>query len=223
MDMPNSLTLACGLLAAAFAAAAAGDLPLVPYPASVKATGGESRGAPVSCVRDASIKPEGYRLSVGPGAVEIRSADAAGELYARKTLGQLRRADGSYPCVEVEDAPKFPWRGLHFDDATHFFGRAAVLKTIETMAEFKLNVLHWHLVDNEGWRLPVPGYPQLTNAVRGVENRLNFPSRRRMDMWVGNLLACFLLVIQATTTVPLFWFALSFWIRLIILARLSGF
>ena len=174
MDMPNSLTLACGLLAAAFAAAAAGDLPLVPYPASVKATGGESRGAPVSCVRDASIKPEGYRLSVCSGAVEIRSADAAGELYARKTLGQLRRADGSYPCVEVEDAPKFPWRGLHFDDARHFFGRAAVLKTIETMAEFKLNVLHWHLVDNEGWRLPVPGYPQLTNAVRGVENRLNF-------------------------------------------------
>ena len=158
-------------------AASAAELPLVPWPQSVKTTDEECRGTEIRVVRDAELGHEGYRLSVASDGIEIRSAGAAGELYARQTLAQLKRAGGSYPCVEISDAPKFRWRGVHFDDARHFFGKEEVLKLLETMAAFKLNVLHWHLVDDEGWRLPIPGYPQLTQGTRPVENRRNFRDR----------------------------------------------
>ena len=82
-------------------AASAAELPLVPWPQSVKTTDGECRGAEIRVVRDAGLGPEGYRLSVASDGIEIRSAGAAGELYARQTLAQLKRADGSYPCVEI--------------------------------------------------------------------------------------------------------------------------
>ena len=151
-----------------------GDLPLVPYPTSVRLMAGTSRDVPVSCVRDAALGSEAYRLSVTPDGIFIRSADSSGEQYARTTLGQLRRADGSCPCVEIEDAPKFSWRGVHLDEARHFFGKETVLRLLETMAQFKLNVLHWHLTDDQGWRVPIPGYHRLVETVRSMENGTNF-------------------------------------------------
>ena len=154
---------------------------LVPYPQ--KLVWGSGARA-VSCAdikaamkgfrRCEKIPSEGYRLKVSKTGVEISASNEAGAFYAGETLKQLRNAEGHIPYVEIEDAPKFAWRGLHFDDSRHFFGKKTLIKFLRTMASFKLNVLHWHLVDNQGWRFPVPGYPQLVEAVRPVENRRNF-------------------------------------------------
>lgn len=156
-------------------------LPLVPWPQEVSKTGGwrlvsdgEIARAVASCEPDAAIPAEGYRLSVGDSGIRVASSSPAGAFYAGETLRQLRGADGRVPHVAISDAPKFPWRGVMLDEARHFFGKETVLRLLETMASFKLNVLHWHLTDDQGWRLPVPGYPELTHTVRPVENRTNF-------------------------------------------------
>jgi hexosaminidase len=141
---------------------------LVPYPASVRMTGGGSRAEKISAVRDLSMAREEYRLSVRESGAVIVSADAAGEFYARKTLRQLRRKDGMYPCCEIEDRPRFSWRGVLLDESRHFFGKETVKRILERMSDFKLNVFHWHLTDSQGWRIQIDRYPELTRkgAVR---------------------------------------------------------
>ena len=121
---------------------------------------------------DLAISSEGYRLTVTTNGVTITSSDAAGAFYARETLKQLATVDGNgvrrLPLVEIEDAPRYRWRGVHFDDCRHFFGKETLLGVLDLMAEHKLNRLHWHLTDDQGWRLDVPGCPELVKygAVR---------------------------------------------------------
>ena len=142
------------------------DAALVPAPQKTEwKTGTCPAEAAVKEMVDASIPPGGYRLDVEPDVVAITSADDAGAFYARQTLAQLRREAGgraSYPCCHIEDAPAFAWRGLLLDESRHFFGAAAVRRFLDLMAEHKLNVLHWHLTDNQGWRIALDRYPQLT-------------------------------------------------------------
>ena len=135
--------------------------PLVPYPAKLEPGVGTS-SAKVVCRRDDAMPKEGYRLEVGADGIVISSSSAAGETYARQTLRQLRRADGTYPCVKIEDAPRFGWRGVLIDDSRHFMGKATVKRVLDLMVQFKLNVLHWHLVDSHGWRLQIDSHPELT-------------------------------------------------------------
>ena len=147
-----------GLLLAALA--------LVPQPSKVRETGGTiPASSPVEVVRDASLPAEGYRLEVRPDKkVVIASADEAGAFYARMTLRQLVTKKGSkefYACCTVEDAPRYPWRGLMLDDSRHFFGKDAVKRFIDRMAEHKFNTFHWHLVDDQGWRLEIKRHPEL--------------------------------------------------------------
>ena len=96
------------------------------------------------------------------------SSDAAGEFYARETLKQLAVVAGrgrnravSFPCCEIDDAPRYAWRGLLLDEGRHFFGKDAVRRLLDQMARHKLNVFHWHLTEDQGWRIDVPGYPEL--------------------------------------------------------------
>ena len=162
-------------------ALSAADLPLVPMPKKVELTGGERActaeevdAAVASYEKDPSIPSEGYRLTVDARGIRIAAASAAGAFYAGCTLRQLIGEDGRVPAVRIEDAPTFSWRGVHLDVVRHFFDKDAVIRQLETMAKFKLNVLHWHLTDDQGWRFPVDGYPALTSIVRRVQNRLNF-------------------------------------------------
>ena len=114
--------------------------------------------------RDASLPVEGYWLEVGTKEIVIRSSDAAGEFCARQTLKQLEEvADGktNYPCCTIRDWPAYRWRGVLIDDCRHFFGRETVKRVLNLMAMYKLNVLHWHLTDDQGWRIDVPGMPEL--------------------------------------------------------------
>ena len=120
---------------------------------------------------DSSIPKEGYRISVTASGIKITSSDAAGRFYALETLKQLEsQAKGGtkVPCVEIEDSPRYQWRGFHLDECRHFFGKEVVKEIFDLMARYKLNRFHWHLTEDQGWRIDVPGYPELVKygAVR---------------------------------------------------------
>ena len=116
---------------------------------------------PVRVEKDSSIPREGYRLEVSSGGtVTIRSSDSAGEFYARQTLRQMTDWRG-YSCATVVDEPAYRWRGMMIDECRHFFGKDVVKKALDLMAQYKMNVMHWHLTDDQGWRLDIPGYPEL--------------------------------------------------------------
>lgn len=117
---------------------------------------------------------EGYRLIVKPGRVEILGRDESGVFYGLQTLRQLlptsifaqQIADspGGWfaPCVEITDQPRFGWRGAHMDVGRHFMPKAFVKKFIDLLAVHKLNTLHWHLSEDQGWRIEIKKYPKLT-------------------------------------------------------------
>ena len=129
----------------------------------------------VRYVRDAALPPEGYRLDVTPDGVTVASADDAGAFYARKTLKQLAANGGRdearpsrIPCGTVTDWPTFKWRGFMLDEGRHFFGKETVKDLLDLMADHKLNVFHWHLTEDHGWRLAIDRFPELVQygAVR---------------------------------------------------------
>lgn len=119
--------------------------------------------------------PEGYRLVVSEDGVEIRAAAAAGLFYGVQTLRQLfpaetfragfpARTDWSIPAVEIADAPRFGWRGMHLDVGRHFMPKEFVLKFLDLLAMHKFNVFHWHLTEDQGWRIEIKKYPRLTEV-----------------------------------------------------------
>jgi hexosaminidase len=120
----------------------------------------------------AAVKAEGYTLRVGPCGAAVAAADPAGFFYGAQTLRQLLpsaafggdRATNrvwQIPGVEIEDAPRFAWRGVMLDECRHFFGKAYVLRLLDQMALHKLNTFHWHLTDDQGWRIAIEKYPRL--------------------------------------------------------------
>ncbi|MBO7655116.1 MAG: beta-N-acetylhexosaminidase [Kiritimatiellae bacterium] len=153
-------------------------LALVPRPEKVVENAGTCVKPEIRYETDASIPAEGYRLSVKPEGITVVSSDAAGKYYAGVTLAQMKVPGGkgkpdAYPCVEIEDAPAYKWRGIHFDDCRHFFGKETLKQTLDLMAQHKFNRLHWHLTEDQGWRLDIPGYPELVKygAVRSASPR----------------------------------------------------
>jgi len=114
---------------------------------------------------DAMLPKEGYRLKVTKAGAEIAAADAAGEFYAMQTLRQLAVTGGtntvSISCCEVKDWPAYRWRGFMIDEGRRFLGKETVLKVLDTMTAHKLNLLHWHLTEDQGWRLELKRHPEL--------------------------------------------------------------
>ena len=144
-------------------------------PAPRKATFGEGsfacKGDVAASARfatDAAIPKEGYRLSVSVEGISVVSSGEAGRFYALETLKQLAEDGSSIPIVEIEDSPSYQWRGFHLDECRHFFGKETVKAVLDKMARYKLNRFHWHLTEDQGWRVDVPGYPDLVKygAVR---------------------------------------------------------
>lgn len=109
---------------------------------------------------------EGYSLKVTPREIVVEACDAAGAFYAVQTLLQTAVKDTtgmwSIPCMEIKDAPRFPYRGLMLDVSRNFQPKEFVLKQLDAMARFKLNRLHFHLTDGAGWRIAIDRYPRLT-------------------------------------------------------------
>lgn len=114
-------------------------------------------------------KAEGYTLDVTADGIRIDARDDAGLFYAAVTLWQLLTPDGQQgavqvPAVHIGDWPRFAWRGLMLDSARHFQSAADVERLLDQMAQHKLNVLHWHLTDDQGWRIEIKRYPELTHT-----------------------------------------------------------
>ncbi|WP_290541100.1 family 20 glycosylhydrolase [Alistipes sp.] len=104
---------------------------------------------------------EGYELEVDCSSVRLTAATQTGIFYGKRTLEQLITNKG-IPCIRISDRPRFPYRGLHMDVSRHFFPKSQILKVLNEMARYKLNVFHFHLTDNGGWRIQIDKYPRLT-------------------------------------------------------------
>lgn len=124
---------------------------------------------------DALLGNEGYRLSVTTNTISIQANEPAGIFYGVQTLMQLfpaeiasaekvNNVEWKAPCVEITDYPRFSWRGLMFDVARHFFTKKEVEAYIDQMSKYKLNLLHLHLTDDEGWRIEIKSLPRLTEV-----------------------------------------------------------
>ena len=113
---------------------------------------------------------EGYALEIGGAGIRITASDDAGFFYGRQTLNQLA-VDGRVPYARVEDHPRFPYRGAMLDVARHFFPVADVMRYIDDIALLKLNHLHLHLTDDQGWRIAIDSWPELTRA--GARTQVN--------------------------------------------------
>ncbi|WP_028850769.1 beta-N-acetylhexosaminidase [Thermocrispum municipale] len=152
---------------------------LVPRPVRVDPAPGvcelDDLVVPVVVDPAAGLPAEGYRIRIAPSGVHAVAADEAGKQHAEQTLRQLAgpetfRAANIHsgrwvlPCGEIVDHPRFAWRGCLLDVARHFQPKAAVLRFIDLLAAHKLNVLHLHLTDDQGWRIEVPEYPRLTEV-----------------------------------------------------------
>ena len=155
--------MACALWLGA-GACGAGQLTLVPQPRALVEKTGVSATDRVAYVEDATLPKEGYALDVSVDGAQVRYADAAGRYYADVTLRQLRGKDGRLPCCSIVDSPRYAWRGALVDVSRHFVSLAKMKEIVDWMAYFKLNVLHWHLTDSQGWRIESELYPALNKA-----------------------------------------------------------
>lgn len=117
-----------------------------------------------------AVSAEGYVLTVLPRGVTVAAADRRGLFYGVITLWQLLSADAgpatrvSLPAMRIDDTPRFRWRGVMLDSARHYQSPEFIERFIDWMALHKLNVLHWHLTDDQGWRLEIRKYPRLTQV-----------------------------------------------------------
>lgn len=120
-------------------------------------------------INDPQIGPEGYYLTVLGKSIHIKANTKVGMVNGIQSLLQIlpsirTNAKLSVPCMDVTDYPRFKWRGMHLDVSRHFFGPNLIKQYINLLAEYKFNTFHWHLVDDQGWRIEIKKYPALTNV-----------------------------------------------------------
>ena len=116
---------------------------------------------------DRAGSEEHYRLTVGNGRITVAGHDAAGLFYGLQTLSQLLPVEMTgapvrISGVTIDDGPRFPYRGMHLDVGRHFFGPEFVKRYIDQLARYKINRFHWHLTEDQGWRIQIDAYPRLT-------------------------------------------------------------
>ncbi len=125
---------------------------------------------------DNEVAVEGYRLDISPKKIAIEVSSPAGLFYALQTVKQLMPRnvlaavpdksikEWSLPVVKITDEPRFGWRGFMLDEGRHFYGKEAIKKIIDVMAAYKMNRFHWHLTEDQGWRVEIKKYPRLTEV-----------------------------------------------------------
>ena len=140
---------------------------VIPQPVSMQITGGSCNVTRAETVftldAQSGLPAEGYTLEVTPESITAVASTEAGLFYAQKTLDQLRYGD-RIPCVKITDYPRFAWRGFHVDPCRHFLGIDEIKKQIDILSQYKINTFHWHLTDDQGWRIEIKKYPLLTEV-----------------------------------------------------------
>ena len=136
--------------------------PLLPQPKQMTYADGvcEVAKAEIISRTDANMVKEGYTMIISPDTIRIEASDEAGVFYAKQTLKQW---GDTIPCGRVTDYPDLPHRGIMLDVVRNYYPVDSIYRILDMMAYHKLNVLHFHLSDDEAWRLEIPGLPQLTN------------------------------------------------------------
>ena len=151
---------------------------IIPAPVSLEPRYGENcfRGEPdVTYIEDAAIAPEGYILDITEKNITVTASTDAGKYYAMQTIKQLLPAEvygpegfackkWALPCCRIVDEPKFAWRGMHLDCGRYFYPKEEVMRFIDMMAMHKQNMFHWHLTEDQGWRIEIKKYPKLTEV-----------------------------------------------------------
>lgn len=140
---------------------------------TVKESTGSSEAQAINLLLDEEMDKEAYNLQVEDDRITIKASTGAGFFYALQTLKQMmpreiygktkaENAAWEVPFLNIEDKPHLGYRGFMLDIARHFFSKEEVKRVIDLMATYKLNILHWHLTDDQGWRIEIPEYPKLT-------------------------------------------------------------
>ena len=143
----------------------------VPFGITASVEAGKIKG--FVFIRDTRLADEEYRIEIGRKSAVVRASGFAGLRYAVETIKQMLpeaiygrngavNADWYLPCAVISDKPRFSYRGMHLDCARHFFSVDAVKRYLDVMAVYKLNRFHWHLSDDQGWRVEIKRYPELT-------------------------------------------------------------
>jgi hexosaminidase len=167
----------------------------------IKAESGDQPGNSILFHIDESLNEdlgkEGYKLSVEKRRIAITAGKPAGLFYATQTILQLLPAEIyatsqkedkpelRIPCMNITDKPSFPWRGMHLDVSRHFFPVEFVKKYIDLIALHKMNVFHWHLTDDNGWRIEIEQYPKLTEVAAWRADRTGIPWTERKQQQPG--------------------------------------
>ena len=140
------------------------------------ATGVKTKSGKALCfVLNANLAPEQYVIDIQPKAARVEASALNGFVYACETLKQMLpaaiygstvKADAGWvlPCAHIEDQPRFAYRGMHLDPCRHFFTIEETKRYLDVMAAYKLNRFHWHLTEDQGWRMEVKAYPKLTEV-----------------------------------------------------------
>lgn len=113
-------------------------------------------------IADNDIAEEGYKILCSNGDINVFCRDSAGALYGFMTLVQLSLGKDEFDAVVIEDAPKYSWRGFMLDCSRHFWSVDKLKEILDYLASLKMNVFHWHLADDQGWRIEIKKYPLLT-------------------------------------------------------------
>ncbi|MEO8254809.1 MAG: family 20 glycosylhydrolase, partial [Flavobacterium sp.] len=122
----------------------------------------------INCLREGKVgitEDESYQLTVISNKITINATTDLGALHALETLSQLLQNNATqfyFPSVEINDNPRFAWRGLMIDASRHFQPVAVIKRNLDGMAAMKMNVFHWHLADDQGWRIEIKKHPKLT-------------------------------------------------------------
>lgn len=127
---------------------------------------------------------EAYQISVSPQEIVVSYTCSAGAFYAVQTLKQLIQREGTVaylPCIEIKDEPAFPHRAFMLDEGREFKGKVEVKKLLDEMARLKLNIFHWHLCEDRGWRIQIDKYPKLTEI--GSKMRFSEPYGMTVEKW----------------------------------------
>lgn len=130
--------------------------------------------ASIVIIKDPLLPKQGYTLSVSKKRITIKASDGAGAFYAIQSLRQILPPELeqvnlsgfdtiTIPCLEIKDAPMFGYRGMHLDVSRHYFPKEFIKQYIAELAALKMNTFHWHLTDDQGWRIEIKQYPDLTS------------------------------------------------------------
>lgn len=166
----NISRIAIAILASACAVPAEPWVNILPRPEKVEVREGTHRYKASEDIKlgrsNLDLGREGYELEIGEGGIEIRANGKPGEFYARQSLSQLigDSEGGILPCVQIVDRPKYAWRGFMIDSGRQYQRMETIKGLLDRMAMLKMNVFHWHLTENDGWRIEIKKYPQLTQV-----------------------------------------------------------